>query len=337
MIKAVLLSGVAAATLSLGVSAQEEVTSQEIIDALEKRNGTFEGYRRAHAKGMCGSGSFVGAGTDLSSAGVFGKGTSTPVTFRFSDAGGNPFINDKQEGVRAMGLIFTLPDGEEWRTAMNSIPMFIVKDPAAFKAITEAMTPDPTTGKPDPAKQGAFFGAHPESMRLIQHLQTNPPSASFMQAQYNGINAFYFVAADGSRTAVRWSMVPDAGYAPINPAEVAGKGENFLFDDLTAAVAAGPVTWTLTAQIAAEGDDLLDATLPWPAERETVTLGTLTLSATEPLDTGACQDENFDPLFLPTGIEPSDDPILYARSGAYAESFSRRYGERADSKVATPK
>jgi catalase len=32
----------------------------------------------------------------------------------------------------------------------------------------------------------------------------------------------------------------------------------------------------------------------------------------------------FNPLQLPKGIEPSDDPILLARPAAYAVSLSRR-------------
>jgi catalase len=32
----------------------------------------------------------------------------------------------------------------------------------------------------------------------------------------------------------------------------------------------------------------------------------------------------FDPLALPEGIEPSDDPVLQVRSPAYAVSLSRR-------------
>jgi catalase len=44
---------------------------------------------------------------------------------------------------------------------------------------------------------------------------------------------------------------------------------------------------------------------------------------------GACRDVTFDPLILPDGIEPSDDPILSARSAAYAQSFRRRAGEPA--------
>lgn len=37
---------------------------------------------------------------------------------------------------------------------------------------------------------------------------------------------------------------------------------------------------------------------------------------------------NFDPLVLPTGVAPTADPILRARSAAYAESYRRRAKEQ---------
>jgi catalase len=56
-------------------------------------------------------------------------------------------------------------------------------------------------------------------------------------------------------------------------------------------------------------------------------LGELTIDHVETEATGNCQDLNFDPLILPAGIAPSDDPIPFARSAIYAESFRRRAGE----------
>jgi catalase len=71
-----------------------------------------------------------------------------------------------------------------------------------------------------------------------------------------------------------------------------------------------------------------DATLPWPAERERVDVGTVTLDRVESDDTSAATAINFDPLVLPAGIAPSDDPLLSARSAVYSQSFTRRAGER---------
>ena len=70
-----------------------------------------------------------------------------------------------------------------------------------------------------------------------------------------------------------------------------------------------------------------DATRPWPTERTSVDLGTVIVTATEAEASGNCRDVNFDPLVLPTGIAASDDPLLSARSATYSHSFTRRAGE----------
>lgn len=46
-----------------------------------------------------------------------------------------------------------------------------------------------------------------------------------------------------------------------------------------------------------------------------------------PEEAGNCRDIDFDPLVLPDGIGPSDDPLLRARPAAYSRSFTRRAGE----------
>ncbi len=75
------------------------------------------------------------------------------------------------------------------------------------------------------------------------------------------------------------------------------------------------------------GDPTNDATIPWPDGREQVDVGTLTLDHVESEETSPARDINFDPLVLPAGIAPSDDPLLSARSAVYSQSFTRRAGE----------
>lgn len=58
-----------------------------------------------------------------------------------------------------------------------------------------------------------------------------------------------------------------------------------------------------------------------------VQAGTLTLDTVETERAGNARDVNFDPLVLPDGLEPSDDPILSARSAVYAASYRARSGE----------
>jgi catalase len=62
----------------------------------------------------------------------------------------------------------------------------------------------------------------------------------------------------------------------------------------------------------------------WPDSRKTVTVGRLVLDQVEPGSGGACERVVFDPTVLPRGIAPSDDPVLRARSAAYAVSAGRR-------------
>jgi catalase len=79
--------------------------------------------------------------------------------------------------------------------------------------------------------------------------------------------------------------------------------------------------------VGAPDDPTHDATLPWPADRRTVDAGLLTLDSIQADAKGSARDINFDPLVLPPGIEPSDDPLLSARSAVYAASYRRRTGE----------
>jgi catalase len=44
----------------------------------------------------------------------------------------------------------------------------------------------------------------------------------------------------------------------------------------------------------------------------------------------------FDPLVLPNGIAPSDDPLLSSRSAAYSQSFTRRESEHKDPSAISP-
>jgi len=76
------------------------------------------------------------------------------------------------------------------------------------------------------------------------------------------------------------------------------------------------------------GDPTNDATIPWPPDRRQIDAGVLTIDRIESENTSPARDINFDPLILPNGIVGSDDPLLSARSAAYAESFRRREGER---------
>jgi catalase len=267
---------------------------------------------------------------------VFKRG-SVPVIGRFAVAVGRPFVPDDKTEVRSLALSFRPPGAQEWRTGMNDIPVFSVKDANGFYDQLLASQVDSATGKPDPEKMRAFFAAHPESQRALQLIKAKPSSAGFDNASYNSLDAFRFVNAEGVSTAVRWSMVTIAPFAPEAPAQAAASDKNYLFDALIARIERGPLQWRLVVTVGGPGDPTNDATIPWPEDRQQVDAGTLTIDHIEAEGPNNCRDVNFDPLVLPSGIEPSDDPLLSARSAAYSTSFTRRAGEpKTPSEVQIP-
>jgi catalase len=209
---------------------------------------------------------------------------------------------------------------------MIDLPVFPFRTPLAFYEQLLASKPDPATGKPDPSALSLFLAGHPETVRAMAIIKAKPFSSGFADATYSSLNAFRFVNAAGESTPVRWSMVAIDPFAPASPAT--GQDKNYLFDAFTARVQRGPVQWRLIVMVGQPGDPTDDATIPWPQTREQIDAGTLTIDRAQDEAHGACRDINFDPLVLPDGIAPSDDPLLSARSAVYSVSFRRREGEK---------
>lgn len=120
-------------------------------------------------------------------------------------------------------------------------------------------------------------------------------------------------------------MVPVDQFAPepANPPD----DKNYLFEALIARIQRAPAQWHLVLTLGEPGDPTDDATLPWPEARPRVDVGTLTVTRIDTEAAGNCRDFSFDPLVLPVGIAPSDDPVLSARSAVYSLSFTKRAGE----------
>jgi catalase len=304
------------------------LTQDRMMAAFQGANGVHAGFRRNHAKGVCVAGWFESSGqaAALSKAAVFRPGR-VPVVGRFALAGGMPFQTDAPATVRSMALRFLLPGGEEWRTGMNNIPVFAVNSARAFYEQLLASSPDPATGKPDPVRMKAFLAAHPETVRAMQLIKQRQVTSGFANSTFNSLNTFRFVDAAGASVPVRWSTVPVQPFA-TDSAMPSGTGDkNYLFDDLIAQIAQHPRQWRLIVTIGQADDPTNDATLPWPAVRPQIDAGTVTIDHASSEDGGRCTAVNYDPLVLPSGIEPSDDPLLSARSAAYASSFTLRAEE----------
>jgi catalase len=142
--------------------------------------------------------------------------------------------------------------------------------------------------------------------------------------------------ASGRSIPVRWAMMPVQPFAPASASGSPQGDKNYLFDALIASIHQHPLQWHLIVTVGQPGDRTGDASIMWPQGREQVDVGTLTLDHVESEDTGPCRDINYDPLVLPDGIAPSDDPLLSARSAVYSQSFTRRAGEKKLPSAVTP-
>jgi catalase len=304
-----------------------KLTPARFTDGFEQVNGIHPGFRRNHAKGLGVSGFFEsnGEGVRLSKASVFRPGR-VPVIGRFSLGGGQPHMADTPDAARGLGLQFALPDGEFWRTAMINLPVFPFSTPEGFYEQMLASKPDPETGKPDLEKMQAFLARHPETVRVLTFLKGWQPSSGFANSTFHGLNAFRLINAAGDSTPVRWLVRPEQPFEPANAAS-SGGDTNYLFAALIAQVSRRPLRWQLIVIIGHPGDPTNDASAAWPEGREQVDVGTLTLDRAESDETSPATDINFDPLVLPAGIAPSDDPLLSARSAVYSQSYSRRARE----------
>ena len=107
-------------------------------------------------------------------------------------------------------------------------------------------------------------------------------------------------------------------------AAVATKSANFLFDELAARVAKGPIKFRILVQLANNGDVVDDATVHWPENRTQLELGTISLTAPVPDSDHEQKQIIFDPIPRVDGIAPSADPLLEVRAAVYLMSGRRR-------------
>jgi catalase len=256
----------------------------------------------------------------LSRAQVFTPG-QYPVVGRFSLGVQDPNVPDATARVRAVGILISTPDGQEWRSAMIDPPFFVVSTPRAFYELLVA------SKSKDPQAMPAFVTAHPEIGAFTAWTKSAPWTASYIEERYNSLNSFVFIDKSGARHVVRWSLLPAATPVAVSQEDLVRRGHDFLVKDLRDRVAAGPVRWTLVVTVANPGDPTADPSKAWPRDRRAVDVGTLTVQQVQTDRDGPCRDINYDPAVLPDGISTSDDPFPAARSSVYAKSFDRRTAE----------
>lgn len=298
------------------------VTPQQSIDAANELFGRHPGYRALHAKGTLCKATFTATpeAAELTSA-VHMQGDPIPATVRVSNGGGDPNVPDYKPDVRGLAVKLYLPDGSRTDIVAQSVPRFPVSTPEAFVELMHAQRPGPAMAWRMPL----FVARHPGTLLTIPPgLPALRPITSYATCRYYATHAFRFVGADGSARYIRYTFEPEAGDQRLSSREAKRRGRDYLQQEISERLAAGPVRFTLELQLAEPGDPVDDASSVWPRDRQRVHAGTLELTELETERETGGDVLVFDPTRVTDGIELSDDPILQFRHAAYTESVARR-------------
>jgi len=297
-----------------------------LVEALNKlAGGPHPGWRANHAKGVLVSGTFTPAKSAASLSKAAHFAAPVPVLVRFSDTTGVPNIPDASPDAspHGMAIRFKLPGGGSSDIVSISVNSFPVATPEDFLALLTAISQSgPNVPKPTPVEQ--FLGSHPAALKFVS--TPKPPPESFGTLAFYGVNAFKFTNAQGIARFARYQILPVAGEHALSSEQAAKVDANYLLQELPQRIAGGAVKFRLVAQVAQERDVTNDPTVSWPADRQVIELGVISLTATEKDQVKEQKAILYNPLSLPPGIEPSDDRILAARPPAYAVSFTQRAG-----------
>lgn len=298
--------------------------ANDLIQQFDQLFGLHPGYRPAHAKGLMLSGVFRPAAEaqELTTAPHIVR-ESTPVTVRFSNSTGIPFLADNapEANPRGFAIRFNLAEHVHTDIVSHSTDGFPTRTGGEFLEFLKAVAASgPEVASPKPVE--VFLGAHPAALAFVQ--QPKPFPTSFARDTYFGVTAFAFTNAAEQTKYGRYRMVPEQGNDYLSDEEVAKLDANYHFEEIAERVKKGPIEFSILVQVAEPGDTVDDATIHWPESRALVELGKVELTAVV-ADTPSEQKHIiFDPIPRIQGIAASADPLLELRAAIYLLSGRRR-------------
>jgi catalase len=292
-----------------------------VLDQLA--GGVHPGFRPAHAKGLMCAGTFNPSreAAELTRAPHAGR-PSTPVTVRYSNSTGIPTIPDNdpaRSGPRGIAVRFHLAEHVHTDIVAHSTDGFPVRTGEEFLEFLRAAA---AFGAGKPEAPGAFLAAHPNARRFVE--APKPIPTSFTREAFFAVTSFKFTNAQGLSRHGRFRIRPEGGTEYLSDEQAAARSADFLFEEIGPRLARGPVRLGVFVQLAGDGDDVTDSSVPWPEARTEVPFGTITL--TDRVDDTVPERRKiiFDPIPRVDGIDTSGDPLSEVRSEIYLLSGRRR-------------
>ncbi|HEY4087594.1 MAG TPA: catalase family peroxidase [Bryobacteraceae bacterium] len=296
--------------------------AQQIAALMSQSPSGKAGMRFTHPKGIVCEGIFEASreAASVSRAAHFREGT-VPVTVRFSDGAPDIHIPDNSPDAGPQGMAIRFMTGDGVDIVAMSHNGFVVGTGEEFLSLLQAVSAtDPSRPHPWPVE--GFLGTHPRALKYVQDNHAVP--AGFDQEAFFGNNAFRFVNSNEKVQSGRYQIMPVSGTEFLDEATAKSKSPDFLREGLRSRLGEGPVRYRLFLQLAGPTDRTDDSSLVWPADRQTVELGVITIKSIVPDSVAAERMLAFDPLHLTDGIENSDDPLPELRSFVYAISAGSR-------------
>jgi len=297
--------------------------AEKLLAAFDALFGLHPGFRPVHAKGLMCTGDFTPSpeAAKLTSA-PHASRPSTPVTVRFSDFAGVPTVADndlEHAGPRGFAVRFHLGEHVHTDIVGHSTNGFPVRTGEEFLEFAGALK-DFGAGKPKTLE--SFLATHPAAKRFVE--TPKPIPASFAREAFFAVTAFKFTNGQGASRHGRFQIRPEAGTEYLSKEEAARKAANFLFAEIGPRLAKGPIKLGVFVQLAGSGDDVKDASVTWPDNREQLRFGTITLSTRVDDQEPERRRIIFDPVPRVHGIDSSGDPLTEVRADIYLLSGRRR-------------
>jgi catalase len=230
-----------------------------------------------------------------------------------------PDNDPQQSGPRGIAVRFQLGEHIHTDIVAHSANSFPARTGEEFLEFLRAAI---ANGVGQPEALSAFLLGHPAAKRHVE--LAKPIPTSFVREAYFAITAFRFTNAAGESRFGRYRIRPAEGTRYYSDEEAARQDPDFLVNELGQRLARGAARLDVFVQLAETGDNVTDATTPWPEEREQIHFGTLSLAK--------CVDDQqperrkiiFDPVPRVDGIDSAGDPLTELRSDIYLLSGRRR-------------
>ena len=205
------------------------------------------------------------------------------------------------------------PSASTWPTTSTptSSPIPRTASPSAPARNSWSSCAAAAAGAGKPETLGAFLAAHPNARRFVE--APKPIPTSFTREAFFAVTSFKFINAQGVSRHGRFRIRPEEGVEYLSDEQAAAKSADFLFDEIGPRLARSPVRIGVFVQLAGDGDDVTDSSVPWPEGRTEIPFGVITLSAR--VDRRSRSSEIiFDPIPRVDGIDTSGDPLSEVRS-----------------------